>query len=211
MYFKTAFWAFLFFVSHIHYLSGTNYCMYVCSHWCPYVRFLFFFSTFLSLPSFSQYDLKLMLFFWALFPFICRFCSILYFCHLCPCQKFTCIFMTLRVSCIWSACFIWSIYTSLLFINAPSARLMHSIHLYFKTFPHFPIFVWLPITLQYLGPSSLHSSRRWMVSSKDDSDHSTAFISNTTTPHTPLIHIHDSKCYMWKSFWSSNAVKPHQR
>lgn len=78
---------------------------------------------------------------------------------------------------------------SLLFINAPSARLMRSIHLHFKTFPHFPVSVWLSITLQYLGPSSLHSSKRWMASSKDDSDHSTAFISNSIHNHFGMLHV----------------------
>ena len=121
--------------------------------------------------------------------FICGFYSPSSLTHV---HMYLCIY-----DCLYHLCELYGIYQSLLSINAPSAAPMHSIHLYFKTFPHFPTSIWISITLKYLGPSSLHSSRRSMVSSKDDSDHSTAFISDST---------HISKCYIWKPFSSCSAV-----
>lgn len=57
---------------------------------------------------------------------------------------------------------------SVIYYHPLPPPLMCSIHLHFKTFPHFPASIWIFITLKYLGPSSLHSSPRWMASSGAD-------------------------------------------
>lgn len=71
-------------------------------------------------------------------------------------------------------------------LSHPYASLMCPIHLHFKTFPHFPASIWIFLPLKYLGPSSLHSSRQWMVSSEA-----------AGSRHT-LIFDWTQKCYMWK-------------
>lgn len=161
-------------------LSGTHNAPYIWSHWSPYALFSFCFVVLLpTLHLAVNFKYGIMIY----GP--CVFSCNMYFqkriLKYIICQSplsFT------KVNILYHFCVliisVLGIYQSLLSINASSASLMCFIHLYFKTFPHFPVSIWISITLEYLGPSSLHSSRRWMVSSKDDSDHSTAFISDST-------------------------------
>lgn len=58
-------------------------------------------------------------------------------------QMHLCIYACLSHLCVSFYC----IYEHLLSINAQSPSLTHSIHLYFKTFPHLPPPIWLSITL----------------------------------------------------------------
>lgn len=69
-----------------------------------------------------------------------------------------------------------------------------------KLSPHSPPSVWISITLSIRLSHPFISLVGWMASSKDQSDRTTAFISDSE---------HISKRYMWEPFSPTAAVHPH--